>query len=242
VVQVPTQQITISKFAPAVQADLAVLENLKMLWLQKVERALEDTVAGLPLLQASQARNVFGVLLGQNDEYSRARSQFQKIVKADSAFVPAWNNLGNIEFVTGDFAAAEKAYRKALRHNPYSRGTHLNLAILFQMMQIGASPKDSANYQRWSDAEILRAAQILEGDAQAAFAILQFPEERADGKAGGLGNRIKEKIQKVKNLVDRAFRMHVQRKEIRDVALDRHGAKGRGELDADRSALLAWIY
>jgi tetratricopeptide (TPR) repeat protein len=242
VVQVPTQQITISKFAPAVQADLAVLENLKTLWLQKVERALEDTVVGLPLLQASQARNVFGVLLGQNDEYSRARSQFQKIVKADSAFVPAWNNLGNIEFVTGDFAAAEKAYRKALRHNPYSRGTHLNLAILFQMMQIGASPKDSANYQRWADAEILRAAQILEGDAQGAFDLLQFPEESADGKAGGWGNKLKAKIQKVKDFVDRAFRAHVQRKEIRGVALDRHGAKGRGEVDDDRSALLAWIY
>jgi hypothetical protein len=34
--------------------------------------------------------------------------------------------------------------------------------------------------------------------------------------------------------------MYVQKKEIRGVALDRYGAKGRGELDADRGVLLYW--
>jgi len=238
VVQVAETPISLRDFSPALRADLAVIENMKALWLQKVESTLEDTAASLPALQASKARNVYGVLLGQNDEYGRAKTQFQKILTADSTFFQAWNNLGNVEFITGNFTAAEKAYRKALRLNLYSRGTHLNLAILYQIMKLEAAPQDTMDYQRRSDAELLRAAQIFEGDVQAAFALLQFPEENTDVKAG----KVRETIKKIKNLVDKGFKRYLQRREVRNIVLDRHGAKGRGEIDDDRSALLAWIY
>ncbi|MGH7456314.1 MAG: hypothetical protein ACRENG_33490, partial [bacterium] len=105
-----------------------------------------------------------------------------------------------------------------------------------------AEPQKAALYQKKTDEVLLQAAQLLEGDSNSAYGILGLAEEGADGKASGLGKTLKARMRKVKNWVDRAFRQHVQKKEIRGVALDRHGAKGRGEIDADRGALLAWSY
>ena len=229
-------------FAAALDADLAALNLMKNDWLQKVENKLEENAAGLPPLRASKARNVYGVLLGQYDELSRAKEQFQKVLKLDSTFASGWNNLANVEFINGNFNPAEKLYKKALFYNRSNRRTYLNLAMLYQMMIAGAAPRDSANYQRQTDEALLQAAQILEDDSLSAFSLLCLPEESTDGKAAGWGDKVKARMRKVKDFVDRAFRTHIQKKEIRGVALDRHGAKGRGEIDADRSALLAWSY
>ncbi len=240
ILRVPCNLLPFPDFAPALQNDLAALETAKDQWLQKVEDILEINAPNLPIFEAVKARNICTVLLGQNDEYARAKAQIQKIFLRDSTNAPAWNNLGNVEFVTGRFAEAERAYNQALLLNRHSRGTYLNLAMLYQMM-IDAAPQQAALYQKKTDETLLQAAQLLESDSNAAYGLLGLAEESADRKAG-LGKTLKERMRKVKNFVDRAFRQYVQKKEIRGVALDRHGAKGRDEIDADRGALLAWSH
>ena len=141
----------------------------------------------------------------------------------------------------GNFAWAESLYTKALEHNPFSRATYLNLAILYQMM-ITNSGEDSAHFAQKSEQALLRAAQLLEGNANEAFAILGFEAELAGGKAESFVDKIKARVRKVKEFVDTSFKKYVQRREIRGVALDRHGVKGEGELDGDRAELLAWSY
>ncbi|MDZ7290425.1 MAG: tetratricopeptide repeat protein [candidate division KSB1 bacterium] len=226
-------------FTSAMQKDLMAMETMKTQWLQQVEGML---VPGLPTLDAVRRRNMYGILLGQNDEYDRARKQFKKILQDSSTFAPAWNNLGNVEFISGNFTEAEKAYQKALECNRYSRGTYLNLAILCQLMKPGLAPKDTIEYQHKSEAALLAAAQILEGDSLSAFTLLQFPEERTDVKAGNLSDKVKKQIAKVKNFVDKSFKKYLQSREVRGIVLDRYGAKARGEVDEVRVALLAWIY
>ncbi|MGH7600832.1 MAG: hypothetical protein ACREOI_31125, partial [bacterium] len=224
ILRIPCNPIPLPDFTSALQNDLAALEAVKDKWLQKVEDILELNAPTLPRFEAVKARNICAVLLGQNDEYARAKVQIQKIFLLDSANAPAWNNLGNLEFITGRFAEAERAYNKALLLNRHSRGTYLNLAMLYQMM-INAEPQKAALYQKKTDEALLQAAQLLEGDSDSAYGILGLTEESTDGKASGLGKALKARIRKVKNWVDRAFRQHVQKKEIRGVALDRHGAK-----------------
>lgn len=232
----------IPDFTPALQKDLVALSDMKAQWLQKIENALEREVRALSALEAAKARNIYGVLLGQNDEYGRAKEQFQKILVTDSTFAPAWNNLGNAEFITGNFSKAETHYQTALRRDPYGRGTHLNLAILYQMMKQNMAPKDTVAYQHKSDAELLKAAQILLGDAQSAFALLQFPEEEPTDSKGDVVDALKKRIRQTKRYIDGGFKKFVKTRKIEGVAIDRSAAKGWGETDNDRSALLAWNY
>jgi tetratricopeptide (TPR) repeat protein len=235
--------LSISDFGTALQTDLAALQDMKTQWLQKVETTLEDKVKDLTRLEAAKARNVYGVLLGQNYEYAQAQKHFKKTLQDSATFAPAWNNLGNVEFITGNFIEAEKSYQKALNHNRFSRGTYLDLAILYQIMKQGAAPKDTVEYQRKSESALLLAAQILEGDAKSAFALLQFPEERPDGKASGSAPKTKKSlVRKIKDFIDQGFKKYLQKGEVKGVVLVRHGTKGRRELDEERTSVLAWIY
>jgi tetratricopeptide (TPR) repeat protein len=218
-------QPSIPDFSLQFETDLLALEEMKDQYIETLRR---DT-------DTPQGGNRYGVLLAKNDEYGLAKEQFNKILAEDSTFAPAWNNLGNVEFVLGHFDSAEVLYNMVLHYNKYSRGTYLNLAILYQMMKAGASSHDASIYQQKSVEMLRTAAQLLEGHTDQAFALLGFEREETSLKAGLI-----EGIKKAKEWVDRAFRMYVQKKEIRGVALDRYGAKGRGELDADRGVLLYW--
>ncbi len=232
----------IPDFTPALQKDFVAVSDMKARWLQAIEKTLEREVRALSTLEAAKARNIYGVLLGQNDEYGRAKEQLQKILAKDSTFAPAWNNLGNVEFITGNFPKAERDYKTALKHDVYGRGTHLNLAILYQMMKQDVAPADTVTYQRKSDAELLSAAQIFVGNSQSAFALLQFPEEeRTDSKGDKVG-ALKKRIRQIKRFIDGGFKKFAKTRKIEGIAIDRSGAKGRDETDDDRSALLAWNY
>jgi tetratricopeptide (TPR) repeat protein len=180
-------------------------------------------------------------MLAENGEYEHALQQFEAIHRASRSFSPAWNNHGNVEVMLGRFNRAQALYDSALAHHRYSRGTYLNLAILYQLMIDGA-PKDSANYyQRKSEAALLQAAQYLEGEVEAAYALLGIQEDNIESKAGPV-DWVKARVRKARKFVDTAFRMYVQKKEIRNVPLDRHGPKGRNEVDADRGMTLYWSF
>ncbi len=244
----PPPRISVAEKRTPSPADFSYLLEKSLLALDKMKhdyfQSFEDSLQAVPALSSAEEiklRNRYGALLAESGNYERAVQQFEAIHRLDPAFVPAWNNHGNVEFMLGHFARARGHYHATLKRNPFSRGTYLNLAILYQTMIEGA-PKDSADsYQRQSDAALLRAAQLLEGETEAACALLGIPAEHLDGKAGPV-DWVKARMRKARKFVDTAFRMYVQKKEIRNVPLDRHGPKGHDEVDADRGSSLYWSF
>jgi tetratricopeptide (TPR) repeat protein len=209
---------TIPAFVQLAKQDVAALEELKQQYYQTFEDSLNDKLA---TQEKVDIRNRYGIILGQNGDFTTARAQFQRIL-ADSNFAPAWNNLGNIEFISGNYEKAELMYQKTLENNEYSRGTYLNLAMLYQMMT--DSTVKNSSYQKKSEEMLFKAAQLLEGDTKSAFVILGVEEELAIGKAKSLIDKIKQRVKKT------------------DIVLDRYGTKGWGEIDEDWGELLYWSY
>lgn len=60
-----------------------------------------------------------------------AAGQYQAALKKDPAYVPAWMAAGNAAFDAGDFAGAERAYRRVLKLSPRHAGADNNLAMLY---------------------------------------------------------------------------------------------------------------
>ncbi|MGH7493579.1 MAG: hypothetical protein ACREOO_14475 [bacterium] len=222
-------------FSYRLEKNLQALEAIK----RNYFRSFADSLAQRP--GEVKLRNQYGATLAENGEFDQALQQFETIHRTARTFAPAWNNHGNVEVMLGRFNRAKAWYDSALAHNAYSRGTYLNLAILYQLMKDDAS-KDSVNYyQRKSDEALLKAAQYLEGDVASAYALLGMQEESIESKAGPV-DWVKARVRKARKFVDTAFRMYVQKKEIRNVPLDRHGPKGRNEVDADRGMTLYWSF
>ncbi len=234
-------KLSIPDFSYRLEKNLLALETMK----QDYFRSFEDSLNTVPALARSEEierRNHYGVIFAENGEYERALQQFELIRRVDPAFAPAWNNRGNVEFIQGRFAPARASYDSALARYPFSRGTYLNLAILYQMMVAGAA-KDSAGYYRNKSFEkLLHAAQYLEGDSLAAHQLLGITEERTEGKAKPVLPTILW-MKKVRHFVDRNFRKFaIGRKEIGGVPLETHATKGRGQTDPDRGFFLYWDF
>lgn len=230
-------------FSAHLRHDIIALNDLKEQYYQTFEVSSKNE--SLTLKEKVKLLNRYGILLGQNGEPDRSRVQFQKIIglKPGDTFsiASAWNNLGNIEFILGNYNNAESAYINSLKLNEYSRGTYLNLAMLYQMMY-DSTAKNSI-YQRESEKVLLKAAQLLEGNSVTAYALFSFEERtEVDGKAKGLFDKLANRIKKVKDYVDKSFTKYLQQKEVTGIALDKYGTKGRGEIDPDWGLLLFWSY
>ena len=202
----------------------------------------EDSLArNMPVVDKRHLRNQYGILLSQNNRTDNAKEQFEIILKEDSANAPAWNNLGNTDFIIGNFSKAESSYLNALKYSLANHGIYINLAILYQMMIDGASPERAAYYQERSENAIENAAALFAADEMLAFTYLGYPKETIEGKAEGLIDSIKKRIKEIKKYIDKSFKKFARKEKIK-VALDRQGVKGDGEVDTDRWALLWWNY
>lgn len=225
------------------QRELAAAQQMQEEYRQTFEDSLRQD---LPAEIEIGLRNRYGVVLGRNGAPLQAREQFQKTLAHDSAFVAAWNNWGNVAYVLGDWAQAESLYFRALEYNPYSRSTHLNLAILYESV-IAAWPQDSLALRNMAEASWWRAAQLFEGDADIAFELLGLPADRLDVKATGTAAKTESLLQRVKRMIDRGFKRYVQKREIRKVPIGRHGVKARrvaaeAPSDLGRAEMLSWVY
>jgi protein O-GlcNAc transferase len=98
-----------------------------------------------------------GVLQNQQD-YRQAIQAYQAAVRIQPA-ADAFCNLGNCQKLTGNFSAAESAYRKAMELQPNHAGAMSNLATVFDARGDGTQA-----------VELLRAALMLE-PANATFAV-----------------------------------------------------------------------
>jgi hypothetical protein len=239
---------SLADFSPAMNRELFALEELKASYLKDLEQIEQkdlpaiDKLAQEQILEEERTRNRYGVLLAQSNEEARAQALFKKLREWDATFAPAWNNEGNVAFMLGDFASARKLYGAALQANPNGRGTYLNLALLHQMMK-GEAPQDSSFHQQQSDEMLTKAAELLEDDLEAAYVLVGIPRGSTDQELKhGLIDAIRARMVRWKNVIDNAFKQHIQKKEIRGLALDRYGSKNQGQIDRERGTLLHWSY
>ncbi len=229
-------KLVMPNFAATLTQDFNELDDLKTQHLQALENLLNSN-----LTQAEKIDNwnQYGIVLGQNGEVKQAKIQFNEILNIDSTFVPALNNLGNIEFIEGNFLEAEFLYSQALHINPFSSGINLNLAILYQMM-INSFPNDSIYYQQKLDTAIKRTAQLLEGKVENAFSILGLEPEGIRGKANSLTDEVKIRLEWFKSLLDSCFKRYQQKPNIKGIIVDYCDVKAKGETDENRADFLFW--
>lgn len=217
--------------------DLYALDLEKQNHYAAIQNSLLDESATL------EDRVRFATILGRNGNYTEAAKQYQAVLAEQSDFSAALNNWGNVEFILGHFNKADSLYTATVAHNPYSRGTYLNLAILNQVRKIVCSADSMQFFQIRSENFMLKAAQLLEGDETEAFALLGFDEVPSIGKGDdSYIEKIKSVIKKVKKYVDESFKKYKKKKNTRKVALELHGTKGTSEIADDRSELLYWSY
>jgi len=231
-------KLTIPNFTSTLKQDLSALDNLKAQYFE----TLEDMVSG-KLIKAEKIKiqNRYGTILGQNGETKRAKVQFNEILTRDSTFVPAWNNLGNIEFMQGNLINAESLYTKTLKLNPFNRGTCLNLAILYKMMIDRAIP-DTVYYQQKYDLTMKQVVQLCEGKVENALSTLGLEEQEMGGKTNSLVKSVKTKLEKVKTFLDISFKQYLQQPKIKGAVLMFHDVKSIGQIDKDRGEFLFWSH
>jgi len=242
-------QIKIPDVTPAWTKSLAALAKMKKDYLQMKKDSLSLT---LSLKEEARIRNEYGILLAQNKNLRAADSMFSKILlefKKDSSYcAQAFNNLGNVEFIRGNFARARSLYEKALKYTIDGHANiYLNLGLLYQMMKIGALPRDTTAYQKESMKAIQAAATFYGGNEAKAYAALRFPTQNlaADVKAGIIGDITGwtgATVKKTKDFIDRCFKRYLGKRQVEAESLDRQGTKGDKTPDAERGDLVWWSY
>lgn len=229
-------KLTIPNCASVLEQDIQELDALKTQYLHSLENILNSKLTSA---EKPEKWNHYGIVLGQNGELKHAKVSFNEILIMDSTFVPAINNLGNIELMEGNFVRAESLYIRALNINPYSRGTNLNLAILYQIM-ISSFPRDSILYQQKYDIARKRAAQLLEGKVENAFSILGIEPDGSGRKAISLVDEVKIRLEWFKSFLDSCFKQYQQKPSIKSMIVDFYDVKAKGEADVNRGEFLFW--
>lgn len=74
-----------------------------------------------------------GILYARNKQRNEAIESFRKAVGVNARNTVAWNWLGTLYRETGQFSAAEQAYKNAIAVKPEEASTRLNLAILYDV-------------------------------------------------------------------------------------------------------------
>lgn len=83
---------------------------------------------GGPAAQDLSVLNLRGAILTKLGDYNQALQLFQSILEADPNYFPAAFNLGEVQFVRGDYAGALASFREMARRDP------LNELVRFKIM------------------------------------------------------------------------------------------------------------
>ena len=81
----------------------------------------------------SDQRNAYGITLALKGQAARAESAFVALLSSPTADARAFNNLGNIHFLRGEFDVALAFYDRAARADSLDAGVQLNRAAGFMM-------------------------------------------------------------------------------------------------------------
>lgn len=98
-----------------------------------------------------KARYGYGFVLGKRGA-PEAASQLERAVAIDPNYARAHDALGDVRFERGDFAAAESAYRDALRSEDWRPSTWYRLGLALQRQKRGPEAKQAlARYRELND-------------------------------------------------------------------------------------------
>jgi len=111
-----------------------------------------------PLLNLGLARGRAGDEVG-------ARALFERASAVCSHCGPVWNELGVLDRLQGQFAEAEKAYRRAIELEPAYAPAYYNLAVLYELyiprpdlalenyeryLQLGGTDGQGQDVEKWA--------------------------------------------------------------------------------------------
>ncbi len=116
---------------------------------------------------------LFGLVAGENDETSRAISNFQKAIEYNGRFAEAYNHLGRLYFDAGDHAGAAEQFQEAIDHRPGFVDAMINLGNAYKGM--GELKKAEKQFQ-----------EVLEQDSDNALAYFNLGVLYLDASIPGM--------------------------------------------------------
>jgi len=111
-------------------------------------------------------RNELGITYAKDGHFDDALRSFSLILAEDPDHAAALNNSGNIYFVQGEMARAQKLYERAIQSESAEGGIHLNLGILLH--SIGEDQASAASVRQGLD---------LIGDPHEAYYLLGLSKQ-----------------------------------------------------------------
>jgi Tfp pilus assembly protein PilF len=88
-----------------------------------------------------------GIFYAAQGDPVRARSDFERALRIDRRFHPAYYELGNLDFDSGRFTSAIRNYRMALRLAPDESDYQANLSHSLQQIRSHRSLARSASHR-----------------------------------------------------------------------------------------------
>ncbi|MFH1964867.1 MAG: tetratricopeptide repeat protein, partial [Acidobacteriota bacterium] len=115
-----------------------------------------DVVSLKQLSVSGKAKNEYREALKklEKKETDKAISHLERAVELAPHYAEAWNHLGTISFVSGEYAKAEKYFREALKYDPNSFSPIVNLgaalyalgrieeSLIFNQKAVSLNPRD----------------------------------------------------------------------------------------------------
>lgn len=114
-------------------------------WAQ-AEAQLQKVLETNPTLSGAHLN--LGLVYLQQQEKKRAGQAFNAAINANHTNLDAYNQLAILERESGNFAAAETHYKKALSVWPYHADSHKNIAILYDLY-LGKSAEALPHYEAY---------------------------------------------------------------------------------------------
>lgn len=184
-------------------------------------------------------RNRLGIIYAHLDSLEKAAIEFKTILESQPGNSQALINLGNVDFISGRFDAAEKEYLKAVEQTQNDPGLYLNLAIFYQIRMEGA--RDSLEAQEKSEHYLVKAFDLSKGNELIALDLLGISGEDIDlSEKADFKSTLKEKAAAVKKYVKDSVQKYLIDKSVKGQTLKRTAVK-RGP-DEERRYILWWAY
>lgn len=114
-------------------------------WAQ-AEGLLQKIITANPKLSGAHLN--LGLVYRAQQENKRAAQAFSDAIAANHTNLDAYNQLAILQRESGDFAAAESNYKKALSVWPYHAESHKNIAILYDLY-LGKSAEALPHYEAY---------------------------------------------------------------------------------------------
>jgi tetratricopeptide (TPR) repeat protein len=157
----------------------------------KVQESVKAYEAALALRDDDDLRARLAFMLADNGEEPRALRELEKLTAKDSKNPAVWSTLGRLSYETGEWAAAEKAYAKAVTLRDDGRNW-FNLGVVRARLQNLPGAQQAferaaqhPDVKKQADAEIARIREASSRDSGTARQQLRTPGQYSVPGPGG---------------------------------------------------------